>query len=61
MATREAIRRECGTLSNVDKYYDLDQLVMVVHYFRRPDGSLGGSGKYDPKKLLVDGVLYWTE
>lgn len=49
-----------GTRSRIDKYYDSQQLVMVLHYFLRPDGSLGGSGKYDPKKLLIDGVLYWT-
>ena len=33
---------------------------MVLHYFKKPDGELGGCGKYDPKKLLVDGVLYWA-
>ena len=49
-----------GTRSKIDKYYDQDQLVIVVHYFSRPDGSLGGCGKYDPKKLLVDGVLYYA-
>ncbi len=48
------------TRSQIDKFFDGGTLVLGVHYFKRPDGKLGGSGKYDPKKLLVDGVLYWT-
>jgi hypothetical protein len=50
-----------GTRSKVDKFYDGNTLVLVVHYFRKPDGTLGGSGRYDPKKLLVNGVLYWAQ
>jgi hypothetical protein len=54
-------RQPHGTRSRIDKFYDGETLVMVVHYFRKPDGTLGAWGRYDPKKLLVDGVLYWTK
>ena len=29
-----------------------------VHQYLRPDGSIGLSGRPDPKRLLRDGVLY---
>jgi hypothetical protein len=32
--------------------------VAVVHRYLRPDGSLGASGRPDPKRLFEDGVLY---
>ncbi len=32
--------------------------VAVVHQYLRKDGTLGGSGKPDPKKLFQDGTLY---
>jgi hypothetical protein len=39
--------------------------VAIVHQFRRPDGTLGGEGRPDPKLLLQEGVLYvldgWSE
>lgn len=37
--------------------------VAMVHQYLQPNGTLGGSGRPDPKRLLVDGVLYvawWT-
>ena len=30
----------------------------MVHLYFRPDGSIGGSGKPDPKWLFEDGVIY---
>jgi hypothetical protein len=33
-------------------------MVAVVHQYLRPDGSLGASGLPDPKRLLVNGILY---
>jgi len=52
--------QEPGTRSIVDSYYDDDdQKVMTLHYFLRPDGTLGGSGRPDPKELLVDGIMYY--
>lgn len=32
--------------------------VAIVHQYVRPDGSIGASGLPDPKKLLLNGVLY---
>lgn len=29
-----------------------------IHQYLRPDGSLGGSGKPDPKRLFHNGILY---
>lgn len=34
------------------------QRVAVVHQYLRPDGTLGASGRPDPKTLLVSGVLH---
>jgi len=31
-----------------------------VHQYVRSDGTLGLSGRPDPKRLLVNGVIYWT-
>lgn len=47
-----------GTRSIVDAYYDGSQLVMVLHHFLKPDGTLGASGKLDPKQLLVNDTMY---
>lgn len=30
----------------------------MVHIYLRVDGSIGGSGKPDPKWLFEDGVVY---
>lgn len=30
----------------------------VAHQYRKPDGTLAGSGRPDPKELLVDDMLY---
>jgi hypothetical protein len=30
----------------------------MVHFYLRPDGTIGGSGKPDPKWLFEDGVIY---
>jgi len=35
-----------------------DEEVARVHQYNRPDGSIGLSGRPDPKRLLKDGVLY---
>lgn len=34
------------------------QEVARVHQYLQPDGTLGASGKPDPKRLLQGGVLY---
>jgi hypothetical protein len=32
-----------------------------VHQYLRPDGTIGLSGRPDPKKVLIDGILYVLE
>jgi hypothetical protein len=47
------------TRSQEVSYLDLDdQEVARVHQYLRPNGTLGGSGRPDSKRLLEDGVLY---
>lgn len=47
------------TRSQIIAYYDAaGQRVAKVHRYLRPDGSIGLSGKVDPKCLLHNGVLY---
>jgi hypothetical protein len=50
-----------GTVSRLDFIYERGHKVAEVHYYQRPDGSIGGSGEPDPKSLLIDGVLYELE
>jgi hypothetical protein len=33
-------------------------LVAIVHQYMRPDGTLGASGKPDPKYLYLEGKIY---
>lgn len=37
---------------------DEGQKVAGVHQYLRVDGTLGASGRPDPKELLIGGVLY---
>ena len=53
-----------GTLSQMVEYWapahdgaTMEQ-VALIHRFLRPDGTLGASGKPDPKRVLYDGTLY---
>lgn len=47
------------THSQIISYRDAgDNEIARVHQYLRPDGSLGASGKPDPKRLLHQGVLY---
>lgn len=48
-----------GTLSQMLSYRDRDNNEIArVHQYLRADGSIGASGKPDPKRVFVDGVLY---
>lgn len=45
-----------GTRSQIIRYSDSNgQWVVVVHQYLRPDGTLGASGKQDPKRLPSGG------
>ncbi len=50
-----------GTRSKLYKYFDGYVAVMWLHCFERPDGTLGASGKMDPKRLVIDGVVYYCD
>ena len=54
-------RQRPGTRSKIYKYFDGHNAVMWLHCYERPDGTLGGSGKMDPKRLLVNGVEYYCD
>lgn len=46
------------TRSQVIEYFDVNGAkVVLVHQYLRPDGSLGASGKPDPKWLVHEGRL----
>ena len=50
----ESIGAPPGTRSQYIRYYDAGGRWLVdVHQYRLPDGSLGASGKPDPKRMLV--------
>ncbi|WP_322797425.1 hypothetical protein [Tepidiforma sp.] len=36
------------------------QVVARLHRYLRADGTIGGSGRPDPKAVLFDGVLYFV-
>jgi hypothetical protein len=47
-----------GTRSKLLRFRENGHTVMLLHFFLRPDGSLGASGKFDPKLLMVNGVQF---
>jgi hypothetical protein len=48
-----------GTKSQIVAYVDEHgKQAALVHQYVKPDGTLGASGKPDPKKVLVNGTLY---
>lgn len=49
-----------GTLSQIVAYESDGNRIALVHRYLRPDGSIGASGRPDPKELLEDGILYYV-
>ena len=48
-----------GTLSQMLSYRDAGNNELArVHQYLKPDGTIGGKGKPDPKRVFIDGVLY---
>jgi len=47
-----------GTMSLVRDHYDnnVGALLGTFHAYRKPDGTLGASGMWDPIFLLVNGI-----
>ena len=35
-------------------------LFVIIHQYLKPDGSLGASGRPDPKRIKIDGEIYAT-
>ena len=51
-----------GTLSQIVAYLDSQgRQVAIFHQYLRKDGTLGGWGRPDPKKLFHEGKLYVTD
>ena len=47
------------TRSQIVASYDASgERVAVVHQYLRPDGSIGGSGRPEPKALVEGGIIY---
>jgi len=50
------------THSQIVYYYDPDGLPLaIVHQYRRPDGTIGGSGKPDPKRMFFPDHILSTK
>lgn len=48
-----------GTRSQMISYRDAtDKEIARVHQYLKPDGTLGASGKPDPKRLLIEDTLF---
>jgi len=48
-----------GTRSQFIRYWNQSgRWVVEIHQYLRPDGTLGGSGKPDPKRLVIGNVIY---
>ena len=48
-----------GTRSQMISYRDVsDKEIARVHQYLKPDGTLGASGKPDPKRLLINNTLF---
>ncbi|MDP2674350.1 MAG: hypothetical protein Q8Q00_05525 [Dehalococcoidia bacterium] len=54
--------QEEGTRSQVLRYLDAEgQWLVEVHQYLRPDGTLGGSGTPDPKRLRLEDKIVVVE
>jgi hypothetical protein len=50
------------TRSQLIKYLNAAGVeIAMVHQYLQPDGTLGATGRPDPKRLFEDGVLYVPE
>lgn len=58
----EVIERHPGAISVTTQYIDkTGRMIVELHYFRMPDGSVIPDKRPDPKLLFEDGVLYHPE
>lgn len=58
-----AAGQPAGTLSQTAWYFDAKTLerLAFVHQYLRPDGTLGASGRPDPKRLLLENEILIPE
>jgi hypothetical protein len=57
-----ALKLPPGTKSQMLSYRDTNNLEMArAHQYLLPDGTIGASGKPDPKRFFKDGILYRLE
>lgn len=62
LLTKLPIGEPPGTRSQMVFYVDHQgKVVALVHQYLRPDGSIGASGKPDPKKLIVEDRIIATK
>ena len=56
----DAAQQAPGTLSQMVSFREpgCDNQVALAHRYLKPDGTIGGSGRPDPKLVLQDGILY---
>jgi len=54
-----ASNQEPRTRSKLFKFRDNGVTVMALHCFLKVDCSLGASGKFDPKVLMVNGIIFF--
>jgi hypothetical protein len=49
-----------NTISQIAYYYDraTNEEVAKVHFYLLESGEIGASGRHDPKRVLIDGILY---
>ena len=58
---REGSGQPAGTLSQSVWYFDKSMnRVAFVHQYLLPDGNIGGSGKPDPKRILLDDEILFV-
>jgi hypothetical protein len=57
---RRQANQPAGTKSRMVWYVDTDRVkIALVHEYRHPVGSIGGSGRPDPTRLDINGeILY---
>jgi hypothetical protein len=54
-----AVGEPPGTRSQIIRYADATgRWIVEVHQYLRPDGTLGASGRPDPKRLRLAGIIY---
>lgn len=51
-----------GTRSQIIAYLDpRGARVAIIHQYLRPDGSLGASGRQDPKAIRLGDIIYYVD